>query len=199
MELTCKEKILSSKGWPKVTIPVASADTLSSPWAGGSANQSRIGAVVQPPGILGLLQPHTKSLALGVFAVVGEGVANLLEPWPLKLVFDNVGRLSPTHGWLSRWIQSFVGQDKIAVLEIAAAAVLCIALLDAVCFYTEKYLTTSVGQWVMHDLRRLLYAHIQDLSLAYHNQKQTGELISRLTSDIDAIQSFMSPVCLDSW
>jgi ATP-binding cassette, subfamily B, bacterial len=191
MELTCKEKILGSKGWAKVTIPVSSEDTLSNPWAGDSANQSRIDAVVQPPGILGLLQPHAKSLALGVFAVVGEGVANLLEPWPLKLVFDNVGRLSPTHGWLSRWIQSFVGQDKIAVLEIAAAAVLCIALLDAVCFYTEKYLTTSVGQWVMHDLRRLLYAHIQDLSLAYHNQKQTGELISRLTSDIDAIQSFI--------
>lgn len=122
---------------------------------------------------------------------MGEGIANLLEPWPLKLVFDSVSRLGATHGWLSRWIQSLVGQDKIAVLEIAAAAVLCIALLDAVCFYAEKYLTTSVGQWVMHDLRRLLYAHIQDLSLAYHNQKQTGELISRLTSDIDAIQSFI--------
>ena len=59
------------------------------------------------------------------------------------------------------------------------------------CFYAEKYLTTSVGQWVMHDLRLLLYAHIQHLSLDYHNQKQTGELISRLTSDIDAIQSFI--------
>ena len=77
------------------------------------------------------------------------------------------------------------------MLKVAAIAVIGIALLDAVCFYAEKYLTTSVGQWVMHDLRWLLYAHIQHLSLDYHNQKQTGELISRLTSDIDAIQSFI--------
>ena len=43
----------------------------------------------------------------------------------------------------------------------------------------------------MHDLRRMLYSHIQHLSLDYHKKKQTGELISRLTSDIDAIQSFI--------
>ena len=44
----------------------------------------------------------------------------------------------------------------------------------------------------MHDLRRMLYSHIQRLSLAYHDQKQTGDLISRVTSDIDAIQSFIT-------
>jgi ATP-binding cassette subfamily B protein len=149
------------------------------------------GAFEQWQGITGLLKPHAKALLLGVFAVLGEGAANLLEPWPLKFVFDSVSRSSPTHGWLSHWIQSAVGQDKIAILKFAALAVIGIALLDAVCFYAEKYLTTSVGQWVMHDLRLMLYAHIQHLSLNYHNQKQTGELISRLTSDIDAIQSFI--------
>ncbi len=44
----------------------------------------------------------------------------------------------------------------------------------------------------MHDLRRTLYSHIQRLSLTYHDQKQTGDLISRVTSDIDAIQSFIA-------
>src|SRR6202011_1348240 len=56
----------------------------------------------------------------------------------------------------------------------------------------EKYLTTSVGQWVMHDLRRTLYSHVQRMSLAYHDHRQTGDLISRVTSDIDAIQSFIA-------
>jgi subfamily B ATP-binding cassette protein MsbA len=50
----------------------------------------------------------------------------------------------------------------------------------------------------MHDLRRLLYAHIQHLSLGYHTQRQTGELISRLTGDIDAIQSFIVSSLLGS-
>jgi subfamily B ATP-binding cassette protein MsbA len=137
------------------------------------------------------LRPHSKLLVLGLFAVVGEGAANLLEPWPLKLAFDSFSRGSAGHGWLNRWIQSTLGSNKIRILEFAAVAVLVIALLDAVCFFAEKYLTTSVGQWVMHDLRRLLYSHIQHLSLDYHKHKQTGELISRLTSDIDAIQSFI--------
>ena len=143
------------------------------------------------PGIVGLLRPHAKLLFLGLIAVVGEGAANLLEPWPLKIAFDSFSHKWPTHGWLARWMQSTVGSDLFAILKFAAIAVVGIALLDAVCFYAEKYLTTTVGQWVMHDLRRLLYAHIQDLSLDYHKQKQTGELISRLTSDIDAIQSFI--------
>jgi ATP-binding cassette subfamily B protein len=143
------------------------------------------------PGLVGLLQPHAKLLALGLFAVVGEGAANLLEPWPLKLAFDAFGHASRGHGWLDRWLHSTFGFDKLRLVEFAAAAVVVIALLDAVCLFAEKYLTTSVGQWVMHDLRRLLYAHLQHLSLDYHKNKQTGELISRLTSDIDAIQSFI--------
>jgi subfamily B ATP-binding cassette protein MsbA len=61
-----------------------------------------------------------------------------------------------------------------------------------VCTYGEKYLTTSVGQWVTHDLRRTVYSHIQRLSLAFHDNKQTGDLISRVTDDVDNIQSFIT-------
>jgi ATP-binding cassette, subfamily B, bacterial len=74
--------------------------------------------------------------------------------------------------------------------------VILIALAGALSAYAEKYLTTSVGQWVMHDLRRVLYHHIQRLSLAYHDQKRTGDLISTVTADIDAIQDFISQALL---
>src|SRR5579863_2965456 len=139
-----------------------------------------------------LLKPHSKILALGLVAVIGEGVANLLQPWPLKIVLDNVLKSREIHGWLNGFIQSTVGPERLAALEFAAVAVLAIALLDAVCTYTEKYVTTSVGQWVTHDLRLMLYHRIQRLSLAYHDQTQTGDLLSRVTSDIDAIQSFIA-------
>src|SRR5205807_3977244 len=75
-------------------------------------------------------------------------------------------------------------------------AVVVIAAVGAISSYFEKYLTTSVGQWVMHDLRRVLYSHIQRLSLSYHDQKRTGDLISRVTTDIDAVQSLISQVML---
>ncbi len=67
-----------------------------------------------------------------------------------------------------------------------------IAAVGAVSSFTERYLTTSVGQHVIHDLRQTLYSHIQRLSLDYHDRKYTGDLISRLTSDIDSIQSFIT-------
>jgi len=118
-------------------------------------------------------------------------VANLLEPWPLKVVFDDVLRTKPGHGWLNQFILRTVGGEQIAILAFAMAAVLAIALLGAVSSYTEKYFSTSIGQWVTHDLRGTLYAHVQLLSLPYHDQKQTGDLISRVTSDIDAVQNFI--------
>ncbi len=139
-----------------------------------------------------LLRPHAGFLFLGTLAILGESAAGLLEPWPLKIVLDSVLSSKPLHGWFNALIVSHVGYDKQAILKFAAASVLAIAVLGAACSYAEKYVTTSVSQWVMHDLRRTLYYHIQRLSLAYHDSKQTGDLISRVTSDIDAIQSFIA-------
>jgi len=135
---------------------------------------------------------------MGLLAVAGEGIANLLQPWPLKVVLDNVLKSHKMAGWLNAFIVSTVGTDKLAILRFAALAVLLIALMDALCTYTEKYVTTSVGQWVMHDLRLMLYHHIQRLSLSFHDHKPTGDLLSRVTSDIDAIQSFIASGLLTS-
>jgi ATP-binding cassette subfamily B protein len=143
-------------------------------------------------GILDLLKPHWKLLALGVAVVFGEGLASLLGPWPLKVVIDNVLRQRPLHGRLTDVLVSVAGGGRLAILNFAAGSVLAIAGLGAACSYADKYITTSVGQWVMHDLRRTLYSHIQRLSLAYHDHKRAGDLISRVTGDIDAIQSFIA-------
>jgi len=185
------QKIIGNQFAAAVTIPDAADESPDARSLGMPSTEPVTGSPRRWPGLVGLLQPHAKLLALGLFAVVGEGTANLLEPWPLKLGFDSFARSSVPHGWLNRWLHTTLGADKVALLKFAAVAVLIIALLDAVCFFAEKYLTTSVGQWVMHDLRRLLYAHLQHLSLDYHKQKQTGELISRLTSDVEAVQSFI--------
>src|SRR5262249_18599028 len=48
------------------------------------------------------------------------------------------------------------------------------------------------SQWVAHDLRRTLYNHIQRLSLAERDHTRTGDLISRVTDDIDSVQSFVN-------
>ena len=145
----------------------------------------------QPLRIGTLLKPHRAAIAVGFLAVVGEGAANLAAPWPLKVVLDNVLKTKASGGWIQGLLTAIAGNDRLAILKFAALAVLMIAAVGAVCSYVEKYVTTSVGQWVTHDLRRTLYHHIQRLSLGYHDHKQTGDLISRVTSDLDAIQSFI--------
>jgi ATP-binding cassette subfamily B protein len=145
-----------------------------------------------------LLKPHAKALILGTLAAIGDAVANLLDPVPLKVVLDNVLRSKAPSGWLNTLILSLAGTDRLAIIRAAAIAVLIIALFGALCTYAEKLLTTRVGQWVMHDLRQNLYFHIQRLSLAYHDQKSTGDLLSTVTSDIDSIQTFISSNLLDA-
>jgi ATP-binding cassette subfamily B protein len=143
-----------------------------------------------------LLRPHSKTLIFAVVAVLGETFTDLLEPWPLKIVVDNLLQSRPLPHWLDAVVSDFAGQNKFAVLNFALIAVAAIAIVGAISSYTDKYLTTSVGQWVMHDLRRALYEHIQHLSLAEHDEKPTGDLISRVTSDIEAVQGFITSALL---
>jgi ATP-binding cassette, subfamily B, bacterial len=139
-----------------------------------------------------LLRPHWKSLALAMVAVVGETIADVLQPWPIKIVVDNVVQSKRLPPWLDGVVTSVFAGDKYATLNFAVAAVALIAIVNAVSGYGEKYLTTRVSQWVGHDLRRTVYQHIQRLSLAEHHASRSGDLMMRMTSDIGAVQDFIN-------
>jgi len=104
-------------------------------------------------------------------------------------LFDLIGGSKPLHGWLKHFVHADLGLHKMRVIEFAAFAAIAIAVFDALCSYVQTYMTSSVGQWVTRDLRSTLYEHIQHLPLAYHKQSRTGDFLSRLTTDIDAVQS----------
>ena len=129
-------------------------------------------------------------------AVLGETLADVLDPWPIKIVVDNILKSKPLTGILGRIVTGTFGGGPYAVLNFAVAAVAVVAILGAVGAYFEKYLTTSVSQWVGHDLRRTLYHHIQRLSLAEHDKTRTGDMITRVTTDIEVIQDFIDSALL---
>jgi ATP-binding cassette, subfamily B, bacterial len=143
-----------------------------------------------------LLRPHWKALALAFIAVLGETLSDILEPWPIKIVVDNILQSKKLPDWLGGFVSHTFGHEKLPILNFAVVAVVAIAVLGATSSYVEKYLTTSVSQWVTHDLRRTLYNHIQRLSLSEHDKAQTGDLITRVTSDISAIQDFINSALL---
>src|SRR3954469_3753216 len=90
------------------------------------------------PKIVDLLRPHGKAILLGVAAAIGEGIANLLEPVPLKIVLDNVLRSRQLTGWLNNLMLSIAGHDRLDILRFAAISVLAIAALGAICSYVQK-------------------------------------------------------------
>lgn len=143
---------------------------------------------------IALLRPYWRSLALAALVmIVGSGVA-LLEPWPLKIVLDHVIAAKPAPPWLSDWT---VGDGaRLALLDATVVAVLAIAAVAAASSYTQKYLSTTVGKRVGYDLRRRLYHHVQRLSLSFYDQRQTGDLVVRLTADIDAVEAFITSAVL---
>src|SRR5579862_2991262 len=145
--------------------------------------------------IIDLLRPHWKAMMIALVAVAGEATTDLLEPWPIKIVLDYVLQSRQLPGWMIM-VVGWIGEGKLAILSFALAAVAGIAVAGAASSYVENYLTASVGQWVMHDLRRTLYHHIHRLSLAEHDEKRTGDLIGRVTSDIESIQDFVTTALL---
>src|SRR5262245_45850973 len=144
-----------------------------------------------------VLKPHWRRLGAGLATVCIIGLADVLEPWPIKVVLDYVIGSKRMPEWLSAAVEKNLGGDRMAILHFAAALVIAIAAAGAAASYVEKTLTTKVGQSVMYDIRRDLYHHIQRLSLSYHERHKSGDLVSRVTSDVDAVQEFVSSALLD--
>lgn len=143
-----------------------------------------------------ILRSYWKTFAVALLAVLGETVADVLEPWPIKVTIDNVVQAKSLTGRWGAFVSGLFGDDRFAILYFALAAVVAIALVGAVSSYVEKYSTTSISQWVAHDLRRLLYQRIQRLSLAEHNEARVGDLLTHVTSDINAVQDFIDSALL---
>ena len=139
-----------------------------------------------------LLRPYWKLTGVAFAAMLVQGAVDVLEPWPLKVIFDHVLSSKPLPAWLASWVSA----DRLAVLNAAALAVVAIAVVGAISTYIEKYLSTTVAKRVGYDLRHLLYHHVQRLSLSFYEQRQTGDMVVRLTSDIEAAEDFFSSAML---
>jgi ABC-type multidrug transport system fused ATPase/permease subunit len=144
---------------------------------------------------LQLVRPYRKWLAIVLGAMLLDTAMGLAAPWPLKIVLDSVfdGKAMPD---AFAWIAG--GQaDRLAALRVAVIATVAIALLQAGSAYLDAFYTVSIGQWIAHDLRHGVYAHLQRLSMSYYDKQQIGPLISTITDDINAVQDFASTSLLD--
>jgi subfamily B ATP-binding cassette protein MsbA len=97
--------------------------------------------------------------------------------------------------WVARdLINAFTVSSPVANLNGAVAAILTLLILQAGLTAGHSYLVASVGQKVLRDFRTRLFAHLSRLSIRFFSKRRTGELLSRLTSDVGVIQNFSTEV-----
>jgi subfamily B ATP-binding cassette protein MsbA len=126
--------------------------------------------------------------------MVLDAALTVLRPWPLKIVIDRVISHKPkgTHvPFISQWLDN-ASVDRIHILDGACAATLTIAISTGLLTYLYTRVLGVVAQKVVADLRGNLFAHMQRLSLRFHDRQRTGDLITRLTSDVQAIQDVLA-------
>jgi subfamily B ATP-binding cassette protein MsbA len=85
----------------------------------------------------------------------------------------------------------FIKQDQ-QMLILIPIAVMILYLVKGIATYTQEYLMRYVGQVIIRRLRDKLYAHIQDLPLAYFQNERTGVLMSRITNDVKVVKAMVT-------
>jgi ABC-type multidrug transport system fused ATPase/permease subunit len=123
--------------------------------------------------IVALLRPHWLAFLMSVICILLSTAFALIVPWLLAWVVD-VG----------------VHTGRFTDLVIAASAILGVSILRGLAAYGQGYLSQSVSNLVAYDLRNSIYSHLQNLSFSFHDEAETGNLMSRMTVDIEAARNF---------
>jgi len=130
-----------------------------------------------------MLRPHVvrhwKALAGAGAATGALTLADLAKPWPLAILVDRL--------LAHREAPFTLDAADVRVLVALAAAVLAIAIVEAVAQYASDMWLQTAGERIAHDLRLRVYDHLQRLSLGFHQRRQKGDLVTRVTGDVNAM------------
>jgi ABC-type multidrug transport system fused ATPase/permease subunit len=124
-----------------------------------------------------------RKLAAGMGFSIVVGLAKVAEPWPLKIVFDQVLFHRPAHGWLTRAFLVFGGHPT-DILAAAAVALVAAGLVHGVAYYHQDYMLASAAQEIVYAIRTRLYRHLHSLPLSFHVTRQVGDTLVRLSADV---------------
>ena len=138
--------------------------------------------------LLPLLRPFRWKLFWAFVAMFLDAFLTALRPWPLKIVIDLVlSHRSTRAPFAGAWLNNS-SLEPMHIVYGACAATLLIAISTGILTYFFTRTLGNVGQRFVFSLRCKLFAHMQRLSLRFHDRQRTGDLVARLTSDINAIQ-----------
>ncbi|MFH8487330.1 ABC transporter ATP-binding protein [Streptomyces longisporoflavus] len=137
------------------------------PAASGQEEQPR-----QIRRILRLFRPYRARLAIVGLLVGAASLVSVATPFLLKEILDTA-----------------IPQGRTGLLSLLALGMILSAVVTSVFGVLQTLISTTVGQRVMHDLRTAVYGRLQSMSLAFFTRTRTGEVQSRIASDIGGMQA----------
>jgi subfamily B ATP-binding cassette protein MsbA len=134
------------------------------------------------------LAPYRIRLGAGAAFALTSSLFALAQPWPLKIVVDSVlkGKPAKVPGFhfLASW-------NRMQLLYAVIVAYVAIVVVGAFFDYVGTYLMEASGVRVVTDIRETLFSRLQRLSLRFHASQRTGDLITRVMSDITRLQDML--------
>lgn len=169
------------RGRPAGVVPVGIME--HGPTTSASSNPAGRGARAL---VRGAVRRHWRSLGLGGLGAVLVTIADLASPFPLAWVIDRVleNRSGPFE----------FSRDDVRLLALLVQAVIAIAIVSALGSYLADLSLQRAGEQITHELRVRTYEHLQRMSLVFHDRRRTGDLVTRLTGDVNAVGSLFSSV-----
>ncbi len=133
------------------------------------------------------LRRVTGRLFLAALCTLGVTATELLKPWPWKVILDHVILEKPFPRSL-HLLQGLAAGGRVALLLEAAGAIVLIALGGGLFSYFQIFITSSIGYRMVYALRRELFAHLQTLSLSFHNRSRSGDLLTKIAGDTNTLK-----------
>ncbi|GAA3116884.1 ABC transporter ATP-binding protein [Streptomyces rectiviolaceus] len=122
--------------------------------------------------ILRLFRPYRARLTVVGLLVGAASLVSVATPFLLKEILDTA-----------------IPQGRTGLLSLLALGMILSAVVTSVFGVLQTLISTTVGQRVMHDLRTAVYGRLQSMSLAFFTRTRTGEVQSRIASDIGGMQA----------
>ncbi len=133
---------------------------------------------------------YWKVLAFAYASLLVTIGVEVLSPWPLMLILDQIVLQKPLPEKVSFLSPLFTQSPQFALLLLALAIVV-FALLEALFSYFNKFWVSSTGDRMNADIRERVFGHLQRLSLSFHEKSRSGNVVYLLTQDVGEMKGIL--------
>ena len=139
--------------------------------------------------LLAYLRPYRWQVGIALATIVLKAGADVLGPYLTKVAIDKyLASRTEAHSLLDRFLspQPLTGIAQIAAMYVG------LLLFSFLLEFTQTYIMQWTGQKVMFDLRSQIFRHLQRLHIAFFDRNPVGRLVTRVTSDVDALNEMFT-------